>query len=231
MANSSITRRVLVLGGHGDIGSAIVQRFREAGDQVTSLGRQDLDLTNPKAIDSYFATHSKEYDVLVQSAGWNNPKKVESVSREDIETALSVNTLGFLYTAQVLIPSFKERKSGSILAISSLYGSFSRVGRLAYSTAKHALNGVVKTLALELGPFNIRVNSISPGFIDTKLTRKNNDSDTIRSLERKIPLGNKLGQPEDIAHIAYFLCSSQNNFIHGQDIVADGGYSIGGFQE
>ena len=75
---------------------------------------------------------------------------------------------------------------------------------------------------------NIKVNSLSPGFVDTKLTRKNNDNQKIKEWENKIPL-NRLANPNDIAEVAYFLCND-NKYITGQDIVVDGGYTIGGFE-
>lgn len=225
-----MNRRVLVLGGNGDIGKAIVEKFKNEGDVVTSTSRHEMDLTDMNSIDVYFKTHPSEYEVIVQSAGLNNPKSIEEVTPEDMIKALAVNTLGFFRVVQHLLPYFKSQKNGHILAISSLYGSFSRAKRLPYSTAKHALGGVIKTLALELGPYNIKVNSLSPGFVDTKMTRKNNDVDTIRSFERKIAL-KRLAEPKDIAEVAVFLCSEKNQYLHGQDIIVDGGFSVGGFQE
>ncbi|MFX8339388.1 SDR family oxidoreductase, partial [Acinetobacter baumannii] len=83
----------------------------------------------------------------------------------------------------------RQQQSGCILGVSSIYGDFSRKNRLAYAASKHALNAMIKTMALELGGDNIRVNGIAPGFVDTQLTRKNNDQATIDGFKRKIPLG------------------------------------------
>jgi 3-oxoacyl-[acyl-carrier protein] reductase len=124
----------------------------------------------------------------------------------------------------------KQRKSGHIVAISSLYGAFSRSKRSAYSASKHALNGLVKAMSIELAPDNVLVNTLSPGFVDTKLTRKNNTADMIHEFKEKIPLG-RLASVEDISAVAFFLCSEKNTYITGQDIVVDGGYSVGGFQK
>lgn len=123
----------------------------------------------------------------------------------------------------------KEKRQGHILAISSLYGTISRRGRLAYAASKHALNGIVKTLACELGEYNILVNSLSPGFVDTVMTRKNNSKEQIDAITGKIPLG-RLADVNDIANIAYFLCSSENSYITGQNIIADGGFMAEGGQ-
>ena len=93
--------------------------------------------------------------------------------------------------------------------------------------SKHALVGAVKTLALELAADGVLVNSVSPGYIDTKLTRANNDSATIARLEAAIPLG-RMGSPDEIAELVFFLASDTNRYISGQDLVIDGGFSIDG---
>jgi 3-oxoacyl-[acyl-carrier protein] reductase len=89
---------------------------------------------------------------------------------------------------------------------------------------------MIKSLALEYGKYGVKCNTLSPGFVDTKLTRQNNDEATIKSFANKVPLG-KLASVNDIAEIAYFLCSDHNKYINGQNIIADGGYTTGGFQE
>jgi 3-oxoacyl-[acyl-carrier protein] reductase len=88
---------------------------------------------------------------------------------------------------------------------------------------------MVQSLAIELAHRNILVNAISPGFIETKLTFKNNSPEIIAQLIEGIPL-KKLGQPKHIADLTYFLCSEKNSFITGQNIIIDGGYLAGGFQ-
>lgn len=224
-------RNVFLLGGGGDIGKAIARKFNENGYNVIAPTRQELNLEDITSIDGYFKgeRHDIDIDVIVHSAGWNLPKPIDRVTIEDIRKANSINVLGFYRVTQHLLPRLKKKKNGHIVAISSLYGVFSRRERLPYVMSKHALNGLIKTLALELGPYNIKVNIVSPGFVDTKMTRKNNDLKTIRSFEEKIPLG-RLARPEDIANITYFLCSPENNYINGANIIVDGGYSIGGFQ-
>jgi 3-oxoacyl-[acyl-carrier protein] reductase len=118
---------------------------------------------------------------------------------------------------------------GHILAVSSIYGSIARDRRSSYVMSKHALNGLIKTLAIELGRHNILVNAISPGFVDTAMTRSNNTVERIRQFENLIPLG-RMAAPPEIARVAWFLCSRHNTYITGQDIVVDGGFMAGGFQ-
>ncbi len=113
--------------------------------------------------------------------------------------------------AKHLLPYFKEVKNGHILAISSIYGTVSRKGRSAYAMSKHALNGLVKTMALEFAQYGVKTNALAPGFVGTVMTYKNNSQDTIDSFTEKIPLG-RLAEPKDIANAAYFLCSEDNTY-------------------
>jgi 3-oxoacyl-[acyl-carrier protein] reductase len=217
----------LILGGRGDIGSAIVKKFQEAGDDVLLPSSQDLDLTQTESIDQFLT--DLNIDVLIHSAGWNEPQSIENITAAHLKKSLDINLLGFFHVIQTLLPSFKQKKEGHILGISSLYSSFARMQRAPYCMTKHALNGLIKVLALELGAYNIKVNTLSPGFVDTKMTRKNNNPETIQSFEKKISLG-RLASTTDIATVAFFLCSQENQYLHGQNIIVDGGYSIGGFQ-
>lgn len=222
-------KTVFLLGSNGDIGKAIYNKFINNGYEIIAPSSSELNLEDRESIEKYFTGKSFNINILIQCAGWNNPKSIENLTYDDIDKTFSINTTGFYRIIQHLLPCFKEKNDGYILAISSLYGSFAREKRLPYVMSKHALEGLVKTVAIELGQYNIKVNSLSPGFVDTKMTRKNNSPEKIRQFEEKIPL-NRLAQPSDIANVAYFLCSNENNYINGQNIIVDGGYSIGGFQ-
>ena len=120
--------------------------------------------------------------------------------------------------------------NSSIIIISSLFSSFGRDKRFLYSSSKHFLNGAMKNLAIELGTYRIRVNSIAPGFIDTKMTRNNNSNNSLSKIIKKIPAG-RLGKSKDIAEVVMFLLSSKSSYITGQELVVDGGLTAGGFWE
>lgn len=223
-------RKVFILGSEGDIGSAIARKFEKEGYGIVAPGLKELDLSCYGSIEAYFAGKDISADVLVHSAGINNPKPVEEITPEDIERTHAINYKGFFLVFQKLLPSLKKSGCGHILAISSLYGTFSRKWRLPYATSKHALNGMVKTLAIELAPHGIMANTLSPGFVDTQLTRKNNKPEVIANFEAMIPAG-RLAKPEEIAEVAFFLCSPANTYVTGQDIIVDGGFAAGGFQK
>ena len=222
-------KTVFVLGGSGGIGRAVARRFQQKGWKVVAPSRKELDLEDRASIAQYFRDSAPRADAVVHCAGWNRPGPAETVTVEDLEKAMAVNVFGFFWVLRHLLPGMKRRKRGAVVAISSLYGLYSRRNRLPYATSKHALNGLMRTLALELGRHGIRVNLLSPGFVDTAMTRRNNDAATIRKLAERVPLG-RLARPADIAQAAYFLCSSEGGYIHGANLVVDGGYSIGGFQ-
>ena len=116
------------------------------------------------------------------------------------------------------------RGGGRIVNISSIFGIVSKEGRSLYSSTKFGINGLTKALAVELGPENILVNSICPGYTDTELTKKNVSEADKKALIPRIPL-RRFAKPEEIASVAAFLVSDKNAYITGQTIVVDGGFS------
>lgn len=223
-------RRALVLGGRGDIGSAIAASLQKDGLEVTVVSSGDFDMACAGQIETWFARHGAAFDVLVHSAGMNVPGLFEQSSADDIHHAMELNLHGFLQVARHCLPHWKACGSGHVLVISSLYGTFGRRGRLPYVMSKHALNGAVKTLAIEWAGYGVLVNALSPGYIGTRMTYKNNTQAMIDRFTAGIPL-RRLGTPEDISEVACFLCSPRNRYLTGQDIVVDGGFSAGGFQD
>ena len=118
----------------------------------------------------------------------------------------------------------KNQKWGRIVFISSLYGIVSRERRIAYSSSKNALNGLCKSLAIELGEDNILVNCVAPGYVMTDMTRKNLSEEEINAITNNIPT-RRFQTTEDIANITAFLCSDLNQSITGQLIAVDGGFT------
>lgn len=218
---------VLVLGGTGDIGQAIVNELAGQAHTVTSVGSQLMNLSSPGQIDEFM--RDKNFDILVHSAGQNVIGPLEQRSIADIESAIQSNLVGFLRVVKKLIPYWQNQQRGKIVVISSLYGFTARRGRMPYAISKHGLIAAVKTLAIELAQYGVLTNAVSPGYINTKMTSKNNSAETIAKLITGIPQG-RMGTPEEIAKVVGFLVSDHNTYINGQDIVVDGGYSIGGFQ-
>lgn len=223
-------KNVFLTGANGDIGAAIKNIFEKNGCAVTAPSRQELNLETADSIRSYFRNNPLKADVIIHCAGFNDPKKTELLTFEEVEKTAKINYMSFFEIVKTLSPYMKEVKKGHILAISSLYATSGRSGRLAYASSKHALNGAVETFACEFGEYNILVNALSPGYVNTKMTRKNNSHEKIDLLTAKIPL-KKLAEPEDIAKTAFYLCSENNTYISGQNIIVDGGFSAGGYNQ
>ena len=207
----------MITGGNGEIGQAIISKFKE-DHQIIYPTRQEMDLEDIHSINTYLNTLKCNIDIFIHCAGFNEPKLISNVLIEDLNKTLNI------------VINSKIKTNGYILAISSIYGLFSRKGRFSYASSKHCLNGMIKTLAIDLGRLNIKVNAVSPGFVDTRLTRNNNSLEKIQSFKQKIPLG-RLANTDDIAEVAYFMCSLENRYITGQQIIVDGGYTVGGFEE
>ena len=222
-------KTLFITGGRGDIGQAIVDKFKQNNYEVIAPGSHHLDLSHLNDIEDYIQTLPL-IDAFIHCAGINHPKPFVDIEILDLEKTLMVNALAFYKITQSLINTNKLNENGHVLGISSIYGEISRKGRFSYTAAKSCMNCMIKNLALELGEKKIKVNGLSPGFVNTKLTRQNNTQETIDRIKRSIPLGN-LACVEDIAKAAYFFASDDNSFINGQIIIADGGYLAGGFQE
>jgi 3-oxoacyl-[acyl-carrier protein] reductase len=118
-----------------------------------------------------------------------------------------------------------KRGYGRIVNISSIWSVVSKGGRLPYSMSKSGLSGLTRTLAVEVAQFNVLVNGVAPGFVNTELTSQNNSEQDLAAIRAMIPAG-RLAEPEEIAEIVSFLCSAKNSYITGQTIVVDGGFSI-----
>lgn len=223
--------KIFLLGGQGDIGLAIGKQFQKSGWELLAPTSKELDLSDVNSIENYVKFAKLDgLRALVHCAGINNPKPFEQNTLLDFSQTMMINVFGFARICQLLFEPLKENGGGHILAVSSVYGSISRAGRSTYATSKHALNGLMQTIAIEWGKYNIKVNTLSPGFVDTRLTRKNNSPEKISELSSGIALG-RLAQAEEIAAVAAFLCSSENKYISGQDIIVDGGYLAGAFQK
>ena len=118
----------------------------------------------------------------------------------------------------------RKQGSGNIVNIASIFGVVSKAKRVTYSTTKWGLVGFTKAVALDLAPYNILVNAVSPGFVDTELTRSVLGEKEIEKLVDTIPQ-NRLADAEEIAKTVIFLASNHNTYISGQNIIVDGGFT------
>ena len=218
-------RTAFITGASRGIGFAIADRFRRAGFQVIAPSSRELDLADPGAVECFFQDFHEVVDVLVNNAGINRLAGIDEVSSEDLSATLQVNLQAPVLLAKALVPGMRERRFGRILNLSSIWSAVAKPRRIPYIAAKSGINGITRALAVELAPYNILVNAIAPGYVNTDLTRQNNSEQDLAAIRAAIPM-QRLAEPEELAELALFLCSEQNTYLTGQTLVVDGGYTI-----
>lgn len=163
-------------------------------------------------------------DVLVNNAGISRQTLFTDITETEWDEVMDVNLKGVFNCCQSVLPFMLERKSGSIINISSMWGLTGASCEVHYSAAKAAVIGLTKALAKELGPSNIRVNCVCPGVINTDMISDLSPQDR-QDLENATPLM-RLGTPQDVAHCIYFLASPEAAFFTGQVLSPNGGFVI-----
>ncbi len=160
-------------------------------------------------------------DVLVNNAGVGFDGLLSFMRSEDIDRVLDVNLRGAIMLTQACVKNMIRRGAGSVVNISSVNGVRGHSGVSVYSATKAALDGLTRSLARELGPRNIRVNSVAPGYFESDMV-KELPEEAMARIRRRTPLG-RLARQSEIAEAVYFLASGQGSFITGQVLVVDGG--------
>lgn len=215
--------RALVTGGSRGIGKAIKDLFEENGMKVFSPMRDELDLNSNENIIDYGARIG-DVDILVNCAGINHLASLKEMTVAKLRETLQVNLISQAILIKTFTPAMKKNNFGRIVNIASIWSDFSKECRVMYSVAKAGVNGLTTATAVELSKYNILVNAVAPGFVNTEMTSQNNTPEQIKELAQVLPI-KRLAKPEEIAEVVYFLASVKNSFICGQTIFVDGGFS------
>ena len=234
-------RVCLVTGGARGIGEAYVRALADAGARVVIADILDepgeplaaelgnaarfvhLDVTDEVQWESAVAASVTAFgaiDVLVNNAGIANAAPIEHLTTAKWDAVLAVNLTGTFFGCRAVVPTMKAQGRGSIINISSVEGMRGSAGLHGYTAAKFGVRGLSQSLAVELGPSGIRVNSVHPGFIRTAMTTR------IDPAHLEIPLG-RPGDPSDVAGTIVFLASDASSFTSGAEFVVDGGMIAG----
>ena len=216
-------RVALITGASRGIGAATAGLFKKAGARVLTPSRSELDLSDNSSIERYVSSVEGSIDILVNNAGINFLAGLEELDQEVLRQTLQINLVAPLILTQLVAKKMKANRYGRVVNISSIWSVVAKERRLAYAASKSAMNGVTRTLAIELGEHGILVNAIAPGYVNTELTSQNNSPEQIQLISNNIPL-HRLAEPEEIAEMVAFLCSEKNSYMTGQVLVVDGGY-------
>ncbi len=239
----------MVTGGGTGLGYAMSSAFLAAGAKVVITGRRaevldravatlgpgafaySQDLTAHAAIDPLVERIGNEVGhptILVNNAGIHLKKSLIETTTEEFQRVLCTHVEGAFALTRAVVPGMRRQGRGSILFIASMTSLIGMPNVVAYSAAKSAVSGMVRSLAAELGPEGIRVNAIAPGWIETPMLHKALDGDETRiaKILSRTPQG-RFGQPVDIGWAAVYLSSPAASFVNGVMLPVDGGASIG----
>ncbi|SEJ62459.1 gluconate 5-dehydrogenase [Dyadobacter koreensis] len=242
-------KTALITGGGSGIGFYIAECMVQAGASVVLTGRRESvlqeaveklggkatyfvnDITQLDTIPALVETIEKQcgvIDILVNNAGINMKKFAVEVTDADFDRIVQTNLHAVFSMTRECGKRMIERKSGSIIMITSMAALYGIDRVVAYTASKSAVGGMVKALTTEFSPYNVRINAVAPGFIETPmmLTAMNGDPSRRDKAMDRTPMGT-WGKPDDIGWAAVFLASSAAKFITGVSLPVDGGNSIG----
>lgn len=234
----------VITGGTRGIGLEVVKLFSENKAKVILFGskkesvdsailklkKENIDvkgyfpnLNDQNEIEEVFNKIYKEYgkiDVLVNNAGISANKKIEDTTIEEFNKIIDLNINAVFNVTKAVVPYMKKQNEGVILNTSSMVSIYGQPSGVGYPASKFAVNGLTKSLARELGSYNIRVNAVAPGIINTDMV-SNLPKEVIEPLVKTIPLG-RIGQPKDVANAFLFLASPLASYITGAILSVDG---------
>ncbi len=244
-------KNAVVTGGSQGIGAAIsIELAREGAnvcltfrkheteamkyaDEIREMGRKAIavkcDISSFADAESVAKTALDEFgglDILVNNAGMNWDGVSWKMTEEQWDRVIEVNLKGYFNFTRQVAPIFKEQKSGKIINITSINGLRGKFGQSNYSASKAGIIGYTKAIAKELGAFNVNVNAVAPGLIETSMLKESDARDKIIELAMNEIVLKRVGLPEDLANVVAFLASEKARHITGEVIKVDGGQYI-----
>ena len=239
----------LITGGGTGIGLAIAKAMHASGARVVLIGRREAELAEAVrglgAGASYVVHDITQFDAaaglieritkeqgpitcLVNNAGMHLKKPVIDTLPEEFQQVMNTHIFGAHALSRVVLPVMIERKRGNIIFVASMASLFGIPLVVAYAAAKSAMIGMIRTMATELSPHNVRVNAIAPGWIDTAMSRKAFAGDPTRKnkIISRTPMA-RLGDPEDVGWAAVYLTAPAAKFVTGSILPVDGGVAMG----
>lgn len=231
----------VVTGGASGIGLACIRRFAAEGAQVVGLDIgaapadfpgmfMTLDVRDEAQVEQVMEEiigHFGRIDVLVNAAGVADQGSVTQTSTANWQRVLDINLTGSMLTSKYVLGAMQKQRSGSIINVGSIFGLQGCDGNVAYNVSKGGINQLTRSMAVDYGYDNIRVNGLCPGLIETPMTSMVRDQAQFHAFFASQHMLNRSGQPEEVAAVALFLASDEASFVSGQMIAVDGGFSAG----
>ena len=234
-----MNKTALITGASRGIGKAISDNLKEKGHFIigTSTTGKGQTLSVDRWIKADFSTETgiedfieiikelHEIKILINNAGINIIKCLSEISEKDYNKIHNINLKAPYRISQVVAINMSKNDGGKIVNISSIWSTIAKANRTLYSTMKTGIIGMTKSMAIEWSDNQILINAVSPGFTMTELTDHSLSKQEKEILEEQIPL-KRLARPDEIAKVVSFLCSNDNSYLTGQNIIVDGGYTI-----
>ena len=234
-------KKILITGASGGIGKSLIRKFYDLGGSILATGTKieklealkkdfkkikikPFKLDNHSEIEKFIEESFKELnglDILINNAGITLDNISLRLTEENWKKVLDINLTSTFLMCKFAIKKMLKNKNGKIINITSIVGHTGNLGQANYAASKAGIIGFSKTLAIEYAKKNININCVSPGFIETEMTKNIND-DFRKMLIQKIPSGT-LGKPEDVANCVAFLASNLSNYITGETLHVNGG--------
>ena len=233
---------IILTGATGGIGNAILDKLYNLDANIIATGTKDeklnilkekyknvktkqFDISNHELVENFINECSEIFnnkiDILINNAGVTQDNLTIRMKNEEWDKVINTNLSATFFLSKNAIKKMLKNKNGKIINITSVVGHTGNIGQANYAASKAGIIGMSKSLALEYGKKNIKINCISPGFIKSEMTDKISESFK-KNLEEKISL-ERLGAPEDVANAVVFLASGLSDYITGETIHVNGG--------
>lgn len=237
----------VITGAASGIGLACVRRFAAEGAQVVGLDLGEppaealLDLdpaplflrlnvtdeAQTQAVMNEVIERFGRIDALVTAAGIASQGSVTQIDTAGWQRMLDIHLNGCMFACKYALPQMVAQRSGSIITLGSIFGLQGCDGNVAYNVAKGGINQLTRSMAIDYGHANVRVNGLCPGLIETPMTSMVRENEAFHAYFASQHMLSRAGQPEEVANVALFLASDESSFVSGQMIAVDGGFSAG----